>query len=110
VTTALRDGVIDSDTSVTEVSHEPIGEGVGIVGQLARLQFLRRRRRGRTGTMVLKLPSVPGEPSRRRSFFYEREAALSAAERQAAVRPAATGIASTPRRRRSPVEDLGDRR
>ena len=36
VTAALREGgVLGSDSAVAEVSHETIGEGVGIVGQLA---------------------------------------------------------------------------
>ena len=38
VTRALREGgLLDAATTVVEVEHEPIGVGVGIVGQLARL-------------------------------------------------------------------------
>jgi thiamine kinase-like enzyme len=77
VTEALRTrGVIDADTTVTEVEHEPIGEGVGIVGQLARLQLRYAGvAAGAPGTVILKLPSqFPENRAVGDHFnFYERE-------------------------------------
>jgi thiamine kinase-like enzyme len=77
VTGALRaGGVIDSRTRVTEVEHESIGEGVGIVGQLARLQLRYQGvAPGAPGTAILKLPSqFPENRAVADHFnFYERE-------------------------------------
>lgn len=77
VTAALREGgVIGSATSVAEVEHVAIGEGVGIVGQLARLQL---RYDGPAtaapGTVILKIPSqYPENRAVGDHFrFYERE-------------------------------------
>jgi len=77
VTAALREGgVIGSGTSVAEVEHETIGEGVGIVGQLARLQLrYEGQAAGAPGTVILKLPSqYPENRAVGDHFgFYERE-------------------------------------
>jgi hypothetical protein len=77
VTDALRQGgVIDASTRVTEVEHESIGEGVGIVGQLARLQLRYEGvAAGAPGTVILKLPSqFPENRAVADHFnFYERE-------------------------------------
>ena len=77
VTSALRStGVIGSATSVAEVEHVTIGEGVGIVGQLARLQL---RYDGPAtaapGTVIMKIPSqYPENRAVADHFnFYERE-------------------------------------
>src|SRR3954471_1818175 len=69
-------GVIDGATSVSEVEHEPIGEGVGIVGQLARLQLRYKGvAAGAPGTVILKLPSQFAENRAVADHFnfYERE-------------------------------------
>ena len=60
VTAALREGgVLGSDSAVAEVSHETIGEGVGIVGQLARLSLhYEGTAAGAPGTVILKIPSA----------------------------------------------------
>jgi hypothetical protein len=77
LTDALREGgVIGSDTSVAEVAHEPIGVGVGIVGQLARLTLrYEGRATGAPGMVVLKMPSeLPENRAVGDHFnFYERE-------------------------------------
>ena len=77
VTDALRaGGVIDSATRVTEIEHEPIGEGVGIVGQLARLRLrYEGSALGAPATVILKLPSqFPENRAVGDHFhFYERE-------------------------------------
>ncbi len=77
LTEALRSsGVITSATSVAEVEHVTIGEGVGIVGQLARLQL---RYDGPAtaapGTVIIKIPSqYPENRAVADHFnFYERE-------------------------------------
>ncbi len=78
VTDALRaGGTIDDATSVAEVSADAIGEGVGIVGQLARLTL---RYEGEAphapSSMILKIPSqYPQNRAMGDHFnFYEREA------------------------------------
>ncbi len=77
VTEALRSsGAIGQDTSVAEVHHETIGEGVGIVGQLARLTLrYAGPATGAPGSVVLKLPSsLPENRAVGDHFrFYERE-------------------------------------
>lgn len=77
VTEALRaGGVLGPGTSVAEVAHEPIGVGVGIVGQLARLQLrYDGQAPGAPGTVVLKMPSqFPENRAVGDHFnFYERE-------------------------------------
>jgi hypothetical protein len=59
VTAALREGgVIGSDTAVAEVSHDQIGEGVGIVGQLARLTLRYDGvAEGSPSSVIVKMPS-----------------------------------------------------
>lgn len=78
VTAALREsGVISSTTRVAEVEHDTIGEGVGIVGQLARLQLrYDGQAAGAPGTVILKMPSqYPENRAIGDHFnFYEREA------------------------------------
>lgn len=77
VTAALHEsGVLGSGTSVAEVEHEVIGEGVGIVGQLARLQLrYQGQAAGAPGTLILKIPSqYPENRAVGDHFnFYERE-------------------------------------
>ncbi len=77
LTEVLREGgVIGADTSVAEVGHEPIGVGVGIVGQLARLQLrYEGQAQGAPGMVVLKMPSqYPENRAVGDHFnFYERE-------------------------------------
>lgn len=59
VTAALREGgTITTDTAVAEVSHETIGEGVGVVGQLARLTLRYDGvAAGAPSSLVVKMPS-----------------------------------------------------
>jgi hypothetical protein len=59
LTRALREGgVLGPDSVVAEVAHEPIGVGVGIVGQLARLTLrYEGTAEGAPGTVILKMPS-----------------------------------------------------
>jgi hypothetical protein len=59
VTTALRSGgVIDDGSSVAEVEYDVIGEGVGIVGQLARMTLRYGGDAiGAPSSMILKIPS-----------------------------------------------------
>jgi hypothetical protein len=77
LTEALREGgVLGRDSSVAEVDHEPIGVGVGIVGQLARLQLrYDGQAQGAPGMVVLKMPSeFPENRAVGDHFnFYERE-------------------------------------
>ena len=77
VTDCLRDGgVLGTDSSVAEIAHEPIGVGVGIVGQLARLSLrYDGEALGAPGSVVLKLPShLPENRAQGDHFnFYERE-------------------------------------
>lgn len=77
VTRALRDrGILDAATVVAEVEHEPVGVGVGIVGQLARLTVrYDGTAAGAPGTVILKLPSqFPANRAVGDHFnFYERE-------------------------------------
>jgi len=77
VTAALRaGGAIGQDTRVAEVEHEPMGIGVGIVGQLARLSLrYEGQAEGAPGTVVLKIPSqYPENRAVGDHFhFYERE-------------------------------------
>jgi hypothetical protein len=77
LTEVLRaNGIVASDTSVAEVEHEPIGVGVGIVGQLARLHLrYEGEAAGAPGSVILKIPSqIPENRSIGDHFnFYERE-------------------------------------
>ena len=77
VTRALRQGgVIGTGTHVEKVQHDVIGEGVGIVGQLARLQLrYGGPALGAPGSVILKLPSqYPENRAVADHFnFYERE-------------------------------------
>ena len=77
VTQALRStGVIDADTSVAEVEHDRIGEGVGLMCNLARLTL---RYKGPAlnapSSVILKVPSnLPENRGVGDHFgFYERE-------------------------------------
>lgn len=78
VTDALTEsGVIGHGTSVAEVEHAPIGEGVGIVGQLARLTLrYDGTAEGAPSSLVVKMPSqYPENRAVGEHFnFYEREA------------------------------------
>jgi hypothetical protein len=60
VTAALREGgTIGHDTAVAELAHDPIGEGVGIVGQLARLTLRYDGvAAGAPSSLVVKMPSA----------------------------------------------------
>ncbi len=77
LTNVLREGgVIAADCAVAEVDHVPIGEGVGIVGQLARLTLrYDGEAEGAPSSMVIKLPSqFPANRAIGDHFnFYERE-------------------------------------
>jgi hypothetical protein len=77
VTEALRSGgVLGPGTTVAEVEHDTMGEGVGIVGQLARLQLrYDGQAAGAPGTVILKIPSqYPENRAVGDHFnFYERE-------------------------------------
>lgn len=77
VTAALHSsGAIGTGTSVAELEHDTIGEGVGIVGQLARLQLrYDGQAAGAPGTVILKIPSqYPENRAVGDHFnFYERE-------------------------------------
>ena len=77
LTEALRStGAIGTDTEVAEMHHETIGEGVGIVGQLARLTLrYAGPATGAPGSVVIKLPSsFPENRAVGDHFrFYERE-------------------------------------
>jgi hypothetical protein len=77
LTDALRStGTIGSSTSVAEVEHERIGVGVGIVGQLARLNLrYEGDAKGAPGSVVVKIPSeYPENRAVGDHFrFYERE-------------------------------------
>jgi hypothetical protein len=77
MTHALRSGgVIDDDTSVAEVEHDRIGEGVGLMCNLARLTLrYKGPAHGAPSSAVLKVPS--NFPENRhvgdQLNFYERE-------------------------------------
>jgi hypothetical protein len=77
VTDALRSGgVLDADSSVAEVEHDQIGEGVGITGTLARLTLrFSGPATGAPSSVILKLPSEFPENRAVGDFFgfYERE-------------------------------------
>jgi hypothetical protein len=77
VTHALRStGVIDADTVVAEVEHDRIGEGVGLMCNLARLTLrYRGSAHGAPSSVILKVPSnLPENRGVGDHFnFYERE-------------------------------------
>lgn len=77
LTAALRStGVIDADTSVAEVEHDRIGEGVGLMCELARLTLrYRGPARGAPSSVILKVPSNFPENRNVGNHFrlYERE-------------------------------------
>ena len=77
VTKALRStGVIDADTSVAEVEHDRIGEGVGLMCNLARLTLrYKGPAHGAPSSVILKVPSnLPENRGVGDHFnFYERE-------------------------------------
>jgi hypothetical protein len=77
VTEALQEGgVLGAASRVAEVEHDTLGEGVGIVGQLARLQLrYEGQAAGAPGTVILKLPSqYPENRAVGDHFnFFERE-------------------------------------
>ena len=101
LTEALRStGTIGRDTAVAEVHHETIGEGVGIVGQLARLTLrYAGPATGAPGSVVVKLPShLPENRAIGEHFrFYEARAGSTtrSAERSRCGPRAATGTTST---------------
>ncbi len=77
VTQALRStGVIDADTSVAEVEHDRIGEGVGLMCNLARLTLrYKGPAHNAPSSVILKVPSnLPENRGVGDHFnFYERE-------------------------------------
>lgn len=77
VTHALRStGVIDAETSVAEVEHDRIGEGVGLMCNLARLTLrYEGSAHGAPSSVILKVPSnLPENRGVGDHFgFYERE-------------------------------------
>jgi hypothetical protein len=77
VTRALRStGVIDADTVVAEVEHDRIGEGVGLMCNLARLTLrYQGTAHGAPSSVILKVPSnLPENRGIGDHFqFYERE-------------------------------------
>jgi hypothetical protein len=77
LTDALRStGTIDADTSVTEVEHARIGEGVGLMCNLARLTLrYAGTAQGAPSSVILKVPSnLPENRGIGDHFgFYERE-------------------------------------
>jgi Phosphotransferase enzyme family len=77
VTRALRStGVIDTDTEVAEVEHDRIGEGVGLLCNLARLTLRYSGAAfGAPSSLILKVPSdLPENRGVGDHFgFYERE-------------------------------------
>ena len=77
VTAALRErGILGSGSSVAEVEHDTIGEGVGIVGQLARLTLrYEGPAGGAPGSVIIKIPSqFPENRAVADHFdFYRRE-------------------------------------
>jgi hypothetical protein len=77
VTRALRStGVIDIDTRVAEVEHDRIGEGVGLMCNLARLTLrYEGPAHGAPSSLILKVPSnLPENRGVGDHFgFYERE-------------------------------------
>jgi hypothetical protein len=117
VTEALRaGGLLTTATSVAEVEHETIGEGVGIVGQLARLQLrYDGPAPGAPGTLILKIPSqYPENRAVGDHFnFYEREGRFyQQLADKVPVRTAAcywNHLDSAANRFGMLLEDLGDR-
>ncbi|MGA7759664.1 MAG: hypothetical protein WCA57_17625, partial [Ilumatobacteraceae bacterium] len=77
LTAALRSsGVIEVDSSVAEVEHDRIGEGVGLMCELARLTLrYRGPARGAPSSVILKVPSNFPENRNVGNHFrlYERE-------------------------------------
>jgi hypothetical protein len=77
LTNALRStGVIDADTEVAEVEHDRIGEGVGLMCNLARLTLrYKGPAHGAPSSVILKVPSnLPENRGVGDHFgFYERE-------------------------------------
>jgi hypothetical protein len=77
VTQALRStGVIDADSEVAEVEHDRIGEGVGLMCNLARLTLrYKGPAHGAPSSVILKVPSnLPENRGVGDHFgFYERE-------------------------------------
>ena len=77
LTAALRStGVIEADSSVAEVEHDRIGEGVGLMCELARLTLrYRGPARGAPSSVILKVPSNFPENRNVGNHFrlYERE-------------------------------------
>jgi hypothetical protein len=68
LTQALRStGVIDDDTVVAELEHDRIGEGVGLMCDLARLTLrYGGPAHGAPSSVILKIPlPLPREPSGR---------------------------------------------
>jgi aminoglycoside/choline kinase family phosphotransferase len=77
LTHALRSsGVLDADSTVAEVEHDRIGEGVGLMCDLARLTIrYRGPAHGAPSSVILKVPSSAPENRNLGNHFrlYERE-------------------------------------
>lgn len=75
LTGALRQAGVLTDGAVTDIRAEPIGIGVGFLGQLARLRLSYDRPSAAPATMIGKLPTLdPGGRQICQLFkFYERE-------------------------------------
>jgi len=76
LTSALRDGGVIGDASVTSVTSESIGAGAGFLGQLARLTLTYDRNEDAAPkALIAKLPALdPGGRGVANAFkFYERE-------------------------------------
>ena len=90
LTDVLREGgVIAADCAVAEVDDVPIGEGVGIVGELARLTLrYDGEAKGAPSSMVIKLPSQsrPNRAIGDHFNFYEREGRYQQIGEKAALR------------------------
>ena len=76
LTRALRETGVISDASVTGLDHEVIGQGVGVLGQLARFKLTYDNpEEGAPGSLVGKFPAATQENRDLANLFrfYERE-------------------------------------
>ena len=75
LTSLLRDAGVLDDAAVTAIGVEPIGIGVGFLGQLARLRLTYDRPTTAAATMIGKLPTLDagGRQICQLFRFYERE-------------------------------------
>jgi aminoglycoside/choline kinase family phosphotransferase len=117
LTETLRAGGTIGDAAVTDVQWTPIGQGVGVLCQLARLSLTYDRPApGAPATMVAKLPS-PSEQTRAMAHafqFYAREVAFyrELAPDVGLTSPRAYHAVSDPATQDFTLllEDIGDRR